>query len=80
MSYPVIICVLHVHLQTELPYVLNNTPPFFHTTLCPKWGGGLYSNMQLVSTIRPHSRAYSILYEYRHHKRSCLHKSGRSTC
>ena len=37
-----------------IPYVLDNTPPpFFHTTLCPKWGGGLYSNMKLVSTISP---------------------------
>ena len=72
---------VHVESDGTLPYVLDNTPlPFFHTTLCPKWGGGLYSNMQLLSTIRPHSRSYSIPYKYRHHKRSCLHKSGCSTC
>ena len=29
-------------------------PPFLHTTLRQKWGGGVCSNNQLVSCIRPH--------------------------
>ena len=40
-------------LPTILPPPLPPSPQCLHTTLDLKWGGGLYSNIRLVSTVRP---------------------------
>ena len=49
-----------------IPQCPVNTPPILYTTSSLKWGEGLYSNMQLVSSIRE---------RYVHLQSSCLHKN-----
>ena len=51
-------CVYHVSQQYPLP----PPPKFLHTTLGLKWGGGLYSNIWLVSTISPNKQVDAANY------------------
>ena len=50
--------ILHVTFLTIQLYVVYHKlpkirPPFLHTTFRQKWGGGICSNIQFVSYIRP---------------------------
>ena len=47
--------------------------PILYTTSSLKWRGGLYSNMQLVSSISPPPQ--SLRERYIHFQSSCLHKN-----
>ena len=51
-------------------------PPILYTTSCLKWGRGLYSRMQLVSTISPPPQkdfTQALCTQLGHFQSSCLH-------
>ena len=41
---------MSTYMYRKLPKI---RPPFLHTTFRQKWGGGVCSNIQFVSCIRP---------------------------
>ena len=58
------------HIYRSVPLI---RPPILYTTSSLKWGEGLYSNMQLVSSISPPHK--SLRERYVHFQSSCLHKN-----
>ena len=50
------VCILIYQIILHILQAPENTPPppLFHTALKQKWGGGIYSNIQLVLWISTH--------------------------
>ena len=63
--------VFSKHTYRSVPLI---RPPILYTTSSLKWGEGVYSNMQLVSSISPHK---NLREHYVHFQSSCLHKNRR---
>ena len=56
------------HLKiTKLTNAILICSPFLHTILSLKWGGSIYSNTQLVSTIRPTPLSHNVTHKVDNH-------------